>query len=143
MPFFVNGEWSGAGAREWDYPNAIVRSPVPPPGTVFDENVYVAMRDGIQQIFIDLNDRADIPHSCRFRRIPKTSSRILHSGAMPSNPGRPAFTLRTVMPTSSPKAVVPAIRRDSGAGSTKKSGQTAMISSNGSRSSRGAMATSG
>jgi predicted acyl esterase len=30
------------------YPNAIVRSPVPPPGTVFDENVYVAMRDGIQ-----------------------------------------------------------------------------------------------
>jgi len=30
------------------YPQALVRSPVPPPGALLDEDVYVAMRDGIR-----------------------------------------------------------------------------------------------
>ena len=30
------------------YPQALVRSPQPPPGVALDENVYVAMRDGVR-----------------------------------------------------------------------------------------------
>jgi hypothetical protein len=30
------------------YPDVYIRSPLPPPGATLDENVYVAMRDGVQ-----------------------------------------------------------------------------------------------
>jgi len=126
------------------YPKALVRSPTPPQGATLDENVYVAMRDGIQlavDVYRPVSDGrypallSLSPYSKEIQQHPPQWSHAIESGATTFYVGH-GYVHVTL------RLADPAVRRGNGAGSTTKSAPTATTSSNGLHSSLGAMAMS-